>query len=116
MRFDHRWSEPEVSYHQITFTLEELQAASAATGLDVREFRGACVFESTVGEGHHLDEYTLDPKAVAYLQPLVSAALDRKNAAEDRRNTWCRARHQGWQVLDAAGNPVPEPAYPGEDW
>lgn len=117
MRFSEKWREDEDAYEQVTFTLEELQAAASATGLDVRDFRGMHVFRCLYDVGQsHLDADRADPKAVAYMEPLVMAAMTRREDIRDRRWAWTNAKRQGWQILDAAGAPVPEPEIPGENW
>jgi hypothetical protein len=115
MRFECLWHEDETTYQKVTFTLEELQAAAAETGLDVQAFRGMYVFEDHT-TGHHLDTDGRDPKAIAYMEPRVAAALNRRQEVWDRQSAWSKAKRFGWQVLDAEGKPVPEPESPGADW
>ncbi|WP_298958499.1 hypothetical protein [uncultured Methylobacterium sp.] len=117
MRFSEQWREEEDAYEAVTFTLEELQAAAAATGLDVQDFRGMHVFRCLYdAEESRIDADLSDPKAVAYMEPLVKAALRRRDVAHARGSAWRVAKRQGWQVLDAAGAPVPEPEIPGGNW
>lgn len=117
MRFSEQWREDESAFEQVTFTLEELQAAASATGLDVQAFRGLYVFRCLYDVGQsHLDADRLDPKAAAYMEPLVVAALTCRQEARDRLSAWTHAKRLGWQVLDADGAPVPEPGIPGENW
>lgn len=114
MRFNRQWSDDDTTFYGVTFTLEELQAAADATGLDVHAFRGMHVFHH-VDCDHSLDECG-DPKAIAYMEPLVVAALDRRDKALARANAWLTAKHQGWQVLHADGTPVPEPEFEDDHW
>jgi hypothetical protein len=114
MRFYHEWSDGEITFYGVTFTLEELQAAAAATGLDVHAFRGMHVFYHDDGD-HSLDGCG-NPRAIAYMEPLVVAALKRRDVASGRHSAWLTAKHQGWQVLEADGTPVPEPEFEDDHW
>ena len=77
---------------------------------------GMHVFHDSYGSDHSVYGTSQHPKAVAHMQPLVVDALVRRDHALARSNAWRRARHQGWQVLDENGAPVPEPAEVGENW
>lgn len=116
MRFEHQWSEDETTFYKVVFTIEELQAAAAATGLDMTAFRGMHVFHHHHDFDHRVDGDRMDPKAVAHMQPLVEEALNRRDEAHRRSSAWRTAKRLGWQVLDENGAPVPEPATVGQDW
>lgn len=118
MQFSHRWTDDDISYYAVEFTTEELDAAAAATGLDASHFKGMHVFNNAERDPH-LDTYGPhgpDPRAVTYIEPLVVAAIKHRDEFFAVCSAWHTAQRQGWQVLDASGQPVPEPTRQGWDW
>ena len=95
MRFEHQWSEEETTFYRVVFTIEEIQAAAAATGLDVTAFWGMHVFHDSYGSDHSVYGTSQHPKAVAHMQPLVVDALVRRDHALARSNAWRRAPASG---------------------
>lgn len=115
MQFSRQWSDDGIDFYAVSFTPVEIFEASVTTGLDLNAFRGMHVFHHEDGE-HSLDKEGRDPKAVAYMEPLVVAALNRRDEAFARFSAWHTAKRQGWQVMDASGAPVPEPTFRDESW
>ncbi|MHC2003019.1 hypothetical protein ACYQR9_21660 [Methylobacterium sp. CM6241] len=116
MRFERQWSADEITCYEVIFTIEELQAAAAATGLDVTAFRGIRAYHYDNNSEHEMERHGMDAKAVAHMQPLVVDALVRRDLAITRSCAWRMAKLEGWRVLDVNWVPVPEPAAVGENW
>nr|USU31538.1 hypothetical protein NG677_19790 [Methylobacterium sp. OTU13CASTA1] len=111
--------EDESAYHDIELSVEEQQAAVAETGLDVAQFRGLHAFENLIDvRESHVDTYHtgVDPKAAAYITPLVAAALQRRKNLWDDLRCWKVANGRGWRLLNYDGTPVPKPDWRQEDF